>query len=129
VRRLREEASGRSFGLTAERARHAAAQANKLEMDLAEARGELVRVDDVLTTWAGHIGTVRQALLGLPSKAAGMIAPAGKTAQAEATLRRLIKETLVELASDGRPRKRKGNARRGGQDVEPATRSHRKRVG
>jgi len=125
VRRLREQAAGRSsadgdLDLVAERARHAKAQADKIELELAETRGELVRVESVLTTWAGHVGTVKQALLGLPAKAAGMVAP-DRAAEAEATLRAMIKETLMELSTNGMPRKRGRSTRRGGEDVAPTS--------
>lgn len=134
VRRLREQAAGRAsedgdLDLVAERAALAKAQREKIELELAETRGELVRVQDVLDTWAGHIGTAKQALLGLPAKAAGQIAPPGKTAEAEAVLRRLVKEALMELSESGSPRKRGKAARRGGTDVEAATGPDGERVG
>lgn len=114
--------------LSAERAALAKVQRERIELELAESRGQLVKVDDVLTTWAGHIGTVKQALLGLPAKAAGLVAP-GKTAEAEAVLRKLIKEALTELSTNGLPRKRSRTTRRSRSDVEAAAGSDRERVG
>jgi len=110
VERLREQAAGRIPGdgdidLVTERALLARRQRERIELDMRVRGGELVEVQDVLTTWAGHIGNAKQALLGLPAKAAGLVAPADKRAQAEAILRKLIKEILTDLSTaDGRPR-------------------------
>lgn len=92
--------------LTAERAALARAQREKIELELSETRGELVRVDAVLGAWAQHISTVKTALLGLPAKLAGQIAGPGRRAQVEATLRAEVRQILTELsASSGLPRK------------------------
>jgi hypothetical protein len=123
---LREQAAGRSsvdgdFDLVTERAALANAQRQKIEFELAETRGELVRVDDVLNAWAGHISTVKTALFGLPARMAGQIAGPGKRAQVEAVLRAAIKDALTELSTNGLPRKRGKTAGRSGGDVDTAT--------
>ena len=110
VEHLREVAAGRLPGdddvdLVHERALLARRQRERIELEMRERSGELVRCSDVISTWSGHINTAKQALLGLPAKAAGLIAPANRRAEAEATLRKLVKETLTELScADGRPR-------------------------
>jgi hypothetical protein len=125
VRRLREVAAGRStpdgdLDLVAERAALAKVQRERIELELAEQRGEIVRVEDVLNTWAGHINTTKTALLGLPARIAGQIAGPGKRAEVEAVLRAEIKETLTELSTNGMPRKRGKDARSGVRDVDTA---------
>ena len=88
--------------LSTERAALAQAQRLRIERQMQIDAGELVRADDVLTAWAGHIGTAKQRLLALPATAAGLVAP-GRTAEAEAILRKLVREALEELSGTGSP--------------------------
>jgi phage terminase Nu1 subunit (DNA packaging protein) len=68
---------GEALDLSAERARLARAQADKTELELAELRGEHVRITDVTDAWSQHIAAVRAKLLALPSKAAPQVSPLG----------------------------------------------------
>jgi phage terminase Nu1 subunit (DNA packaging protein) len=73
---LREVAAGRSsakaaaagLDLTAERARLSKLQADKVEIELAELRGEVVRAEDVARVVQGHTMGARARLLSLPTK-------------------------------------------------------------
>ncbi|HEY1283003.1 MAG TPA: hypothetical protein VGE96_00860 [Steroidobacteraceae bacterium] len=104
---------GAARDLEAERARLTCAQANKAELEAAELRGELVRVDDVEETWTGMIAEARAKLLALPTKLAQRVAPPGKTAEAQAVAQEAVHEALRALAGDGSPRDRKGARARG----------------
>lgn len=74
IRFLRErQHNGRSRDLTAERARLAAAQADKHELDLKLARGETVKVDEVATLWIKVLTEVKTKLLALPTKLAPQV--------------------------------------------------------
>jgi terminase small subunit / prophage DNA-packing protein len=72
IRYLRGNASGKSTGaglkLTDERARLAKLQADKVEIELAELRGEVVRSEDVARVMQAHIIGARARLLSLPDK-------------------------------------------------------------
>jgi phage terminase Nu1 subunit (DNA packaging protein) len=62
---------GRCRGdLTAERARLSKLQADKVEIELAELRGEVVRGEDVARVMQAHIMGARARLLSLPTKRA-----------------------------------------------------------
>jgi len=67
---LREQAAGRtgSTTLTAERIRVATAQAEKLELANAVARGEMVPSRQIHTEWAGILRDVRACLLAVSSR-------------------------------------------------------------
>lgn len=93
--RLREEAAGRAaaadpdgedFDLVAERARLAAAQADRIEMQNEETRGALVRVEHVTSVFGKHVSTMRTRLLALPSECAPLVAPLRDPAQINAIL-------------------------------------------
>jgi phage terminase Nu1 subunit (DNA packaging protein) len=72
IRWLRSRApkGGGSPDLNAERARLAAAQAGKTELDLAERRGELLDVDVVASLWARLVTEAKTRVLSLPNKIA-----------------------------------------------------------
>ncbi len=76
VAHFREVAAGRAadaggLDLLAERARLAAAQADRVELELRERRGELVNAAEVRTGFIGLVTTARNRLRGVPSKAKG----------------------------------------------------------
>jgi phage terminase Nu1 subunit (DNA packaging protein) len=72
IRYLRAGTAGQHTGaglkLTDERARLAKLQADKVEIELAELRGEVVRADDVVKVMQAHIMGARARLLSLPTK-------------------------------------------------------------
>lgn len=83
--------------ITVERARVAKEQADKLEMENAVRRGELIEREDVDRGLGEVAMRVRARLLSLPSKAAPMVA--GRAAQeCETVLTTVANEALTEIA-------------------------------
>lgn len=101
---LRSVAGNRSgdpeadLDLTAERARKAKEEADKLEMQNAHLRGELLAREDVNAAVVGAFARVRARLIGVPSKAAPMVVQCEVPAEAEAIIRKAVYEALRELA-------------------------------
>jgi len=79
------------------RARHAAASATIAELELAEKRGQLVRIEDVEARWSEVVTLLRTKLLGVPARMRQRD-PSLKSKQI-ATVDTLIREALEELAS------------------------------
>lgn len=126
--RLREEAAGRAahggadgepeeLDLVAERARLAAAQADRIEMENHQTRGLVIPVEVASRMLGETLGKVRTRLLAIPSECALQYASARTAPQAEAVIRRAVIDALTELSS-GREiverakaqRKRRGKA-------------------
>lgn len=72
---LREQAAGRSdsASLTGERIRVATAQADKLEMANAAARGELIPAREVTSTWTSILRDVRSAMLAVSNRCGSLL--------------------------------------------------------
>jgi phage terminase Nu1 subunit (DNA packaging protein) len=86
-----------SEGLEAARTRLATAQAERVELELAEQRGEVHRASAVMRVWADNVINTKTRLLALPSKLAPELQ--GKTLQEiQARLKEEINEALNELA-------------------------------
>lgn len=102
---IREQAAGRATGgdlnLAHERARLAKLQADKVELDLAKMRGDLIPADEVEREWSDIIAAVRARLLALPSQAAAELAGKVPRREVEALVRRVVYQALRELARDG----------------------------
>lgn len=100
---LREEAAGRggegSEGLTREKTRLTKAQADRVELEVEELRGSLVRVEAVEIELGDLVTAARAKLLALPGKAAPLVMAADNLVQAERILRDLVYEALTELAN------------------------------
>lgn len=107
VERLREEAAGRRGSddagqprdLVQERARLAAVQADRAELELSARRGELVDGAQMRAGFIGLVTAARNRLLGVPSKAKARV-PHLSVRDIE-VLEHLIAEALSGLA-DGR---------------------------
>jgi phage terminase Nu1 subunit (DNA packaging protein) len=103
IRFLRGGASGKNTGaglkLTAERARLAKLQADKVEIELAELRGEVVRTEDVARVMQGHVIAARSRLLALPTKLVALFSPDMRP-QTLALAEGAVREALQELSSD-----------------------------
>lgn len=101
---LRSVAGNRSgdpeadLDLTAERARKAKEEADKLEMQNAQLRGELLARADVDAAVVGAFARVRARMIGVPSKVAPLVVQCETPAEAEADIRKAIYEGLRELA-------------------------------
>ncbi|MGR3495209.1 hypothetical protein [Citreimonas sp.] len=101
---LRSVAGNRSgdpdadLDLTAERARKAKEEADRLEMQNARERGELLARGDVDAAVVGAFARVRARLIGVPSKVAPLVVSMENPAEAEGTIRSAVYEALKELA-------------------------------
>ena len=102
---LREVAAGRmakdgsGFDLVTERARLAAAQAERVERENAVAEGKYLEVATFHLMMTSAFSRVRSRLLALPSKLAPLVAPAMTSSAAQATLKSAVYEALDELAA------------------------------
>lgn len=108
--RLREEAAGRAahggadgeeeeLDLVAERARLAAAQADRIEMENHQTRGLVVRTEDAIRITTEMLAKVRTRVLAIPSEAAPSVSRCKTVAEVEADLRRRVIEALTELST------------------------------
>lgn len=84
--------------LNAERARKAKEEADRLEMQNAQLRGELLSRDDVDAAVIGAFARVRARMIGVPSKVAPLAAAMEGPAEIEAAVRKAIYEALRELS-------------------------------
>ena len=94
----RESANGEQLDLTAERARVAKEQADKLTMENAERRGELVEFQATVTKWRSEATRVKNRLLAMPSKLAPLMIGVKKPAEAQSILEQAVHEALSELS-------------------------------
>lgn len=108
--RLREEAAGRAahrgaedetegLDLVAERARLAAAQADRIEMENHQTRGLVVRTEDAIRITTEMLAKVRTRILAIPAEAAPGLHRCKSVAEVEADLRRRVIEALAELST------------------------------
>ena len=106
ARHLREVAAGRAaatggdggLDLVEQRARLAAAQADRAELELAARRGQLVDAEQVKAGFVNMVTTAKTRLMGVPSKAKARI-PTLTVRDIEA-LEDLITEALIAVAQD-----------------------------
>jgi len=90
--------------LDQQRARLASAQAERVEHENGVRRGELAHREEVVCFWTDCIGNARTKLLQLPSRLRGELPPAPTPAQVFDLARRLVHETLTDLAEYEPPR-------------------------
>lgn len=104
IAHLREQAAGRigsgGANLAEERARLARAQAEKVELDLREKRGELVSTREVEQEYFALLREHRNALLSIPGRVAADAHSASSLQACERILRDAIHETLERLTED-----------------------------
>ena len=86
--------------LMAERARLAKEQADKLEMENAAKRGELLHSEDVLKSWGGLITNARQALLSMSRRLSPVICHKEET-EIEDAIEKEVRTILGDLAEPG----------------------------
>jgi len=93
-----EDEDGEVLDLTAERARKAKEEADRLEMQNAQMRRELLPRADVDAAVIEDYSRVRARLLNVPSKVAPLVAAATEPREAEGLVKRAIYEALQELS-------------------------------
>jgi phage terminase Nu1 subunit (DNA packaging protein) len=107
IKYLQDRAVGNDsapLDIHADRARLTRAQADKIELELDELRGSLIRVPIVENHWQGMVASMRARLLSIPSKCAGQIAEPAKAQAAQDVLQTHIYDALNEIAGDPIPR-------------------------
>lgn len=110
LRRLREEAAGRAaqgdredgdLDIVAERARLAKEQADRLEMDNAVRRQELVEFDEFVAVIGRTFAAIRTRLLAIPAECAVRWSAGQTPAVAEEVIRDVVYQALEELSRGG----------------------------
>lgn len=83
------------------RRRREAAEAQRAELQLAELRGDLVRMSDVRSAYAKRIAAARQALLQMPSRVTPVIVSDPSAGGIDRALRREISGVLESVLAVG----------------------------
>ena len=91
---------GDVLDLSHERAKLTVLQQQKIELEIAELRGELIRVSAVEEQWSDQLAAMRAKLLALPSKIAISIAQPDRIQATQDKTRALIYEALSELSGN-----------------------------
>lgn len=125
VRYLQERAQGRPGApedYHQEKSRLVKLQADKAQLEVEELAGQLVRADDVKREWEEMLGDMKGRLLGLPSKAAPIVAPQTHPGEVLGVLEDLVNEALQELYEYGdETAKREEAAGREREDFDAAS--------
>jgi phage terminase Nu1 subunit (DNA packaging protein) len=90
----------RDRGFTSQRERLAARQAERLEIEVAVKRGELLYASEVTRVWADHIVNARDKLRAIPRKLAPQLAATRSPDLAVAILTKEIDDALSELGNE-----------------------------
>jgi len=124
VRFLRERAFGKETAATdlhSERTRLAKAQADRMEMEVGEMRGEYIQLEWVVECWQHFTANAKSKLLGVPSKTASRVLAAKDFGEAEQIIKIEITEALQELANDGLPDKFRKRVEQGIPNMDTST--------
>jgi phage terminase Nu1 subunit (DNA packaging protein) len=132
TRNLREQAAGRAsenggHDLVAERARLSARQAEKLEIELAKSRGELLPTESIVEALTFTAATIRTKLLSVPSRYKSL-SPRLSAKEID-VLDNLIREILTELSNVHFPKTIGESARRYFSNLHIAAETEGERVG
>lgn len=84
----------------AEQLRYETARANRIELQNAKLRGEVVAIEDVAEVVEAEYGAVRAALRALPYKCANELAAIDSPIEIKSRLEAMIEEILTELCSE-----------------------------
>lgn len=116
--------------LHAERTRLTKINADRKQLDLEKARGELINVDMAMKIWGGVVSSARTRILAIPNKLAPLVVSVNDVAEIKETVEEFIYEVLNELANPNLEKiERMANGLPGGADVSSAPKTKRKRVG
>lgn len=80
-----------------EKVRLTRAQADKVELEIAEKEGDLVNAREIILAWSKYILACRSRMLGMPAKLAYELAGVSVPTLVEEILREAIDEALEEL--------------------------------
>jgi phage terminase Nu1 subunit (DNA packaging protein) len=121
VRFLRERAFGKEVAATdlhSERTRLAKAQADRIEIEVGEMRGEYIQIEWVVDCWQNFTANAKSKLLGVPSKTASQVLAAKDFGEVEQIIKIEITEALQELANDGLPDKFRKRVEQGIENMD-----------
>jgi len=90
---------GEVISLEAERTRLTKEQADKIEMENAVRRGEMVSADHVAALWANVLVNCKTRLLAIPTRAAPLVLGCKTMPQARDVIERFIFEALHDLST------------------------------
>lgn len=93
----------RDLDLQEERARLAAAQADRTELEVKQLKGELIPADEILANWEPIVGAARAKVLAIPSKAKTAIPKLNDKDLAK--IKRIVRGVLEDLANGGIPKR------------------------
>jgi len=108
--RLNRDEPGK-LNLGTERARLAAAQAERTELEVEVLKGSLIPSDVILENWEPVVGAARAKVLAIPAKAKAAIPKL--TDRNVARLKTICRAALEDLANGGIPKRAKANTRQG----------------
>jgi phage terminase Nu1 subunit (DNA packaging protein) len=123
VRFLRERAFGKEVAATdlhSEKTRLAKAQADRMELEVGELKGEYILVEWVAECWQYYTANARARILGIPSKTANQVLAATEYSEVEQIIKLQVTEVLEELANDGLPDKFRKRVEQSVQDLDAA---------
>lgn len=106
--------------LLAEKTRLAREQGDKLAIENAISRGELVYADDVVNTWADHISSAKAKLLAMPTKLAPQLVNQSNANVIAGRIREEVDNALVELAENTVNVEHIESTEPSDEDLEPA---------
>jgi predicted transcriptional regulator len=86
--------------IKAQQLRYETARANRIEIQNAKLRGELVAIEDVAEVVEAEYGAVKAALKALPYKCAGELAAINNPVEIKSRLEAMIEEILTELCAE-----------------------------
>lgn len=115
--------------LLAEKTRLAREQGDKLAIENAISRGELVYADDVVNTWADHISSAKAKLLAMPTKLAPQLVNQSNANVIAGRISEEVDNALVELAENTVNVEHIGDFDQGDEDLEPAAETNDLRMG
>lgn len=98
VEHLRQQTSGAKLDRTQEDARLKRAQAEKMEMELAQLRGEMVRVQDVGEFITGMAMAFRAKILAAPKRLAPVVLNMKKAGEIQTRIEKDLHQALDELS-------------------------------
>lgn len=123
--------TGEALDVQQESAKHKKAQTEKLNLEIALLKGDLVTGDQAKSKWADMVTAMRAKMLSLPSKLAVRVTGMD-TKEVETESRDLVFEALQALADDGsgyKPGSIESDLIRSDVDDRPTAKADSKRVG
>jgi hypothetical protein len=94
-----EHLRGKTKSAVEEKARLDKLRADKVEMEIAIAKAELMNPDEAMEAWSKVVQSCRSRILSIPTKAAPLLIGTKSAGEAQDILQRLVNEALKELAN------------------------------